>query len=76
MVSHFAQGIGQSETRCRAMWVGGGGDNDSQISPIGSIVFGSSKFRYYSRTNCDVSNSAFTIIVVIHRLKLDLHVIF
>ena len=52
MVSHFAQGIGQSETRCRAMWAGrgggGGGDNDSQISPIGSIVFGSSKFRYYS----------------------------
>ena len=47
-MSHFAQGIGQSETRCRAMWAGGGGDNDSQISPIGSIVFGSSKFRYYS----------------------------
>ena len=52
MVSHivdFAQGIGQSETRCRAMWAGrGGGGDDSQISPIGSIVFGSSKFRYYS----------------------------
>ena len=48
-MSHFAQGIGQSETRCRAMWAGGGGgNNDSQISPIGSIVFGSSKFRYYS----------------------------